>query len=72
MTIQDFEALCPKANRRTLQRDLKGLAEKHLVAVNGATNRLEYRLLCKLATNSRHNLRQTYDGTCVMGRCDKL
>jgi Fic family protein len=45
MTIQDFEALCPKANRRTLQRDLKGLVEKRLVAASGATNRLEYRLL---------------------------
>jgi len=45
MTIQDFEVVCPKANRRTLQRDLKGLAEKRLVAVSGATNRLEYRLL---------------------------
>ena len=45
MTIQDFEAQCPKANRRTLQRDLKGLAEEHLVAASGATNRLEYRLL---------------------------
>jgi hypothetical protein len=28
MTIQVFEALCPKANRRTLQRDLKALLDK--------------------------------------------
>lgn len=45
LTIQNFEALCPNANRRTLQRDLKGLAQKRLVAASGATSRLEYRLL---------------------------
>jgi Fic family protein len=45
MTIQDFEALYSKTNRRTLQRDLKGLADKGLVTARGATNRLEYKLI---------------------------
>ena len=45
ITIQDFEALCPKANRRSLQRDLQGLVKARLVAASGATNLLEYRLL---------------------------
>ena len=35
MTIQDFEALCPKANRRTLQRDLKGLVDKGIFRGQG-------------------------------------
>jgi len=32
LAIQDFERLCPEANRRTLQRDLKTLMERKLVA----------------------------------------
>lgn len=32
LAIQDFERLCPEANRRTLQRDLKTLIGKQLVA----------------------------------------
>ncbi|QQS45097.1 MAG: Fic family protein [Acidobacteriota bacterium] len=32
MTIQDFEALCPDVNRRSLQRDLKGLIDKMIIA----------------------------------------
>ena len=35
LTIQDFEALCPEANRRTLQRDLKALVEKGLFTEAG-------------------------------------
>jgi len=35
LAIGDFEALCPGANRRTLQRDLKGLVEKGLVDERG-------------------------------------
>ncbi|MCK6557192.1 Fic family protein [Candidatus Binatia bacterium] len=42
LTIQAFEALCPGSNRRTLQRDLKTLVEKGLLATEGQTNRLEY------------------------------
>lgn len=44
LTIQAFEALYPRVNRRTLQRDLKGLLDKRLISVSGATNRLVYRL----------------------------
>lgn len=45
LTIQDFEALCPGMNRRSLQRDLKALLVKRLATSSGATNRREYRLL---------------------------
>jgi len=44
LTIQDYERLCPKVNRRSLQRDLKVMLEKGLVVSEGATNRLVYRL----------------------------
>ena len=36
LTIQDFEALCPEVNRRSLQRDLKGMIEKKVIAEVGA------------------------------------
>ena len=36
LAIQDFEALCPGANRRTLQRDLKAMVEKGLLVERGA------------------------------------
>lgn len=42
LAIQDYEALCPGVNRRTLQRDLKGLVERSLVKAAGATNRRQY------------------------------
>lgn len=42
LTIQDFELLCPKVNRRSLQRDLKELLNKGLFATEGATNQLIY------------------------------
>jgi Fic family protein len=44
LRIQDYEALCPDANRRTLQRDLKHLLDKGLLTGEGATNRLQYKL----------------------------
>ena len=44
LSIQDYEALCPNTNRRTLQRDPKGLMDKGLLAIEDATNRLTYRL----------------------------
>lgn len=44
LTIQDLEALCPEVNRRSLQRDLKGLLDKRLVVSEGATNQLVYLL----------------------------
>jgi len=43
LRIQDFEALCPGINRRSLQRDLKILLDKGLLDSEGATNRLVYR-----------------------------
>ncbi len=42
LTIQELQALCPEANRRTLQRDLRDLVEKGLLVVRGQTNRMEY------------------------------
>ena len=44
LTIQDFETLCPTVNRRSLQRDLKGMLDKNLITAEGATNQLIYRL----------------------------
>lgn len=44
LTIQDFEALCADVNRRTLQRDLKGMLDKEIVFSEGATNQLVYTL----------------------------
>ena len=35
LSIQEYEALCPKANRRTLQRDLKVLVDKGLFVEHG-------------------------------------
>jgi len=42
LTIRDYESLCPGVNRRTLQRDLKGLVERSLLRAEGATNRAQY------------------------------
>lgn len=42
LTIQDFEGFCPDVNRRSLQRDLKGMLDKELVSTEGATNQLVY------------------------------
>jgi Fic family protein len=42
LTIQEFEALCPGVNRRTLQRDLADLVAKNLLKQTGATNRVQY------------------------------
>ncbi len=36
LTIQDFEGVCPTVNRRSLQRDLKGLLEKRIITEVGA------------------------------------
>jgi Fic family protein len=36
LTIQDFEDICPDVNRRSLQRDLKGMLDKKLVLEVGA------------------------------------
>lgn len=44
INIQQFEALCPDVNRRTLQRELRSMVEKGVLVTEGATNRLIYRL----------------------------
>ncbi len=36
LTIQDFENICPDVNRRSLQRDLKGMLDKKLLMEIGA------------------------------------
>jgi Fic family protein len=42
--IDEFERLVPGANRRTLQRDLKGLVERGLADAKGAGRTARYRL----------------------------
>ena len=42
LTIQDYEALCPEVNRRTLQRDLKAMIDMELLVSEGSTNQLTY------------------------------
>ena len=49
VTIGEFEHLCPGIQRRTLQRDLRGLMEKGLLLRRGSTNRLEYVLVDGIA-----------------------
>ena len=44
LTIQDFEQLCTRINRRSLQRDLKAMLDKGMLIAEGATNQLTYRL----------------------------
>ena len=44
LTIQDFERLYPKVNRRSLQRDLKVMLDMELLVSEGATNKLVYRM----------------------------
>ena len=45
LTLQDFESICPDVNRRSLQRDLKGMLDKALIASEGATHHQEYKLV---------------------------
>jgi Fic family protein len=45
--MEDFEAKCPGVHRRSLQRDLRVLIDKHLLVADGATNRLIYRVAGK-------------------------
>lgn len=42
--IGQFEALFPGVSRRTLQRDLRGMADRGLLVAEGATNNLLYRV----------------------------
>jgi Fic family protein len=43
LTIKDYERLYPDTNRRSLQRDLKAMVDRGLLASEGATNKLVYR-----------------------------
>ncbi len=45
LTIQDYEKLCPNVNRRSLQRDLKGMHDKEIILSEGATHHQEYKLI---------------------------
>ena len=45
ITIQNYEKLCPEASPRTLQRDLKSMLQLDLLALEGATNQLVYKLV---------------------------
>ena len=38
LSIQEYQALCPDTNRRTLQRDLKDMLEKGLLVEKGASS----------------------------------
>lgn len=44
LSIQEYQALLPDVNRRTLQRDLKDLVDKQILMSTGATNQAIYRL----------------------------
>jgi Fic family protein len=44
LTIKDFVQVCAGIPRRSLQRDLKRLADKGIVRMEGATNQLIYKL----------------------------
>ncbi len=48
LTIKELEQLFPDVDRRTLQRDMKGMVKKKLFSIRGATNKLVYKL--KLTT----------------------
>jgi len=43
LTLQDFTAMCPDVDRRTLQRDIGRLVKIGLLVAEGATNRRVYR-----------------------------
>lgn len=44
LSIQRYEELMHDVNRRTLQRDLRGMVDKQLLIATGATNHVNYRL----------------------------
>ncbi|MCX6340525.1 MAG: Fic family protein [Candidatus Aureabacteria bacterium] len=44
LALQDYAALCPKANRRTLQRDLKAMVDKGLLIQEGSGPAAHYRM----------------------------
>jgi Fic family protein len=44
LQIDEFEALCPGINRRSLQRDLQGLVEAGVLTSSGAARAIRYSL----------------------------
>ena len=52
LTIQDLESICPETNRRSLQRDLKGMAEKGLIMEigSGATDPTRHYILAAMTS----------------------
>ena len=50
LTIQDFEEMCPEVNRRSLQRDIKGMLDKDLIKEigSGPTDPTRYYALSEL------------------------
>jgi DNA-binding HxlR family transcriptional regulator len=47
LRIEDFERLCLKVNRRTLQRDLKAMLKQGVLKAKGAARAVEYALKLK-------------------------
>lgn len=47
LRIEDFERLCPEVNRRTLQRDLKGMIEQGVLKAKGSARAVAYALRIK-------------------------
>ncbi len=47
LRIEDFERLCPKVNRRTLQRDLKDMVDKGVLKTKGSARAVAYALRIK-------------------------
>lgn len=47
LRMEDYEKLCPDANRRTLQRDIKGLLEKGVLKTEGSARAIHYKLKIK-------------------------
>jgi Fic family protein len=45
--IEDYEQLCPGINRRTLQRDIKGLVERGVLKTEGSARAARYKLKIK-------------------------
>jgi predicted transcriptional regulator len=44
LTIKNFEYLCPKVDRRSLQRALRKMVDSGLLVTEGETHKLLYRL----------------------------
>jgi len=47
LRIEDYEQLCPGINRRTLQRDIKGLVERGVLKTEGSARAARYKLKIK-------------------------